>query len=66
MKLVILGGTFNPPHNGHIAMADLVRRSCGYDHVVLIPSFQPAHKSHCRRSYSRTASSYDSSCRSRN
>ena len=44
MNLVILGGTFNPPHNGHIAMADLVRRSFGYDNVVLIPSFQPAHK----------------------
>ena len=44
MKLVILGGTFNPPHNGHIAMADMVRRTCGYDRVVFIPSFQPAHK----------------------
>ncbi|OQY34627.1 MAG: nicotinate (nicotinamide) nucleotide adenylyltransferase [Spirochaetaceae bacterium 4572_59] len=44
MKLVMLGGTFNPPHNGHIAMADLVRRNCSYDQVVLIPSFQPPHK----------------------
>lgn len=44
MKLVMLGGTFNPPHNGHIAMADLVRRSCAYDQVVLVPSFQPPHK----------------------
>lgn len=25
-------------------MADLVRRRCGYDKVVLVPSFQPAHK----------------------
>ncbi len=45
MKLVMLGGTFNPPHKGHLAMADQVRRSCGYDKVVLVPSFQPAHKS---------------------
>ena len=44
MKLVMLGGTFNPPHNGHIVMADMVRRSCGYDKVILVPAFQPAHK----------------------
>jgi nicotinate-nucleotide adenylyltransferase len=44
MKLVIMGGTYNPPHIGHIAMADFVRRKCSYDKVVLIPSFQPAHK----------------------
>ena len=45
MKLVMLGGTFNPPHKGHLAMADQVRKVCGYDKVVMIPSFQPAHKS---------------------
>ncbi len=39
-----MGGTYNPPHIGHIAMADFVRRSCSYDKVVLVPSFQPAHK----------------------
>ena len=44
MKLVIMGGTYNPPHIGHIAMADFVRRKCSYDKVVLVPSFQPAHK----------------------
>ena len=25
-------------------MADQVRKTCGYDKVVLVPSFQPAHK----------------------
>ncbi len=44
MKLVMLGGTFNPPHWGHLKMADFVRRTCGYDKVVLVPSHQPAHK----------------------
>jgi len=44
MKLVMLGGTFNPPHNGHIRMAELVRLQLGYDRVVLVPSYQPAHK----------------------
>ncbi len=44
MKLVMLGGTFNPPHVGHIRVADEVRRCFGYDRLVLVPSYRPAHK----------------------
>lgn len=44
MKLALLGGTFNPIHNGHLFIAEEVLRSLGYDRVVFVPSFKPAHK----------------------
>ncbi|MDC7239757.1 MAG: nicotinate (nicotinamide) nucleotide adenylyltransferase [Spirochaetales bacterium] len=45
MKLIMLGGTFNPPHVGHLKIADEVRRHFGYERLVLVPSYRPAHKS---------------------
>lgn len=44
MKLVMLGGTYNPPHSGHLRIAEAVRLHFGYDKLVLVPSFKPAHK----------------------
>lgn len=44
MRLGVLGGTFNPIHNGHLAMADAVRRAHGLDRVLLVPSARPPHK----------------------
>jgi nicotinate-nucleotide adenylyltransferase len=44
MKLVMLGGTFNPPHMGHLFIAEAVRDHFSYDNLVLVPSFFPAHK----------------------
>jgi nicotinate-nucleotide adenylyltransferase len=44
MKTVILGGTFNPVHNGHLFLAEELRCLLGYDHVLFIPSHIPAHK----------------------
>ncbi len=44
MKLVMLGGTFNPPHLGHIKIAESVRDRFSYDKLVLVPSYKPAHK----------------------
>ena len=44
MKLLILGGTFNPIHMGHLILAEEVAVEFGYDKVLLIPSFQPPHK----------------------
>jgi nicotinate-nucleotide adenylyltransferase len=44
MRLVMLGGTFNPPHLGHLKIAEAVRQEFGYEKLVLVPSFIPAHK----------------------
>jgi len=40
----ILGGTFDPVHNGHIACADYVQRECGLDTVRLMPCHLPSHR----------------------
>ena len=34
----MLGGSFNPVHNGHVALARAVRDQLGYDRVVLVPA----------------------------
>ena len=40
----ILGGTFNPPHIGHLVMAQEARDQLGLDRVVLMPAGVPPHK----------------------
>ena len=44
MRLAIFGGTFNPPHNGHIAIAHSVLNETRYDSIVFVPTNIPAHK----------------------
>ena len=44
MKLGVLGGTFDPIHNGHIAAAAAVEQSLGLDAIILIPSRIPPHR----------------------
>lgn len=44
MKVGILGGTFNPPHVGHLRLAQEVAYVHGMDRVVFVPSFFPPHK----------------------
>jgi nicotinate-nucleotide adenylyltransferase len=44
MKLGIYGGSFDPPHNGHLIVAEYVRKELGLDTVLLVPSFVPPHK----------------------
>lgn len=38
LKLGILGGTFDPPHLGHVAAADAARRTLGLDAVLVVPA----------------------------
>ena len=44
MRFLVLGGTFNPIHMGHLILAEEVAVEFGYNKVLLIPSFQPPHK----------------------
>lgn len=43
-KIGIYGGTFNPPHVGHILAAQQCREQLGLDEVILIPAGTPPHK----------------------
>jgi nicotinate-nucleotide adenylyltransferase len=43
-RIGIMGGTFNPIHNGHLIIAEDVREKAGLDKVLFIPSGQPPHK----------------------
>ena len=40
----ILGGTFNPVHNGHVRHAIEVAEALGLDRVLLMPCAMPPHK----------------------
>lgn len=44
MKLGLLGGTFNPPHLGHLVCAQEAFVQLGLDRVVFMPVFAPPHK----------------------
>ncbi len=44
-KLGILGGTFNPPHKGHLSLAKTAAKKAGLDLVVFVPTGLPPHKS---------------------
>jgi nicotinate-nucleotide adenylyltransferase len=44
MKLGILGGTFNPIHNGHIAIANHAQKELKLDKILFTPSCTPPHK----------------------
>lgn len=41
----IFGGSFNPPHLGHLHLAESIHDALHLDEVLLIPAKQPPHKS---------------------
>lgn len=43
-RLGIYGGTFSPPHKGHIEAAEAFRREMQLDELLIIPTFLPPHK----------------------
>ena len=43
-KIGILGGTFDPPHIGHLIIAEEVREHLELDEVRLLPNNTPPHK----------------------
>jgi nicotinate-nucleotide adenylyltransferase len=40
----LLGGTFDPPHFGHLALAEAAREELGLDRVLFLPNGRPPHK----------------------
>jgi nicotinate-nucleotide adenylyltransferase len=41
---VLFGGAFDPPHLGHVAVADAARREFGADRLIVLVSERPAHR----------------------
>lgn len=46
IKTGIMGGTFNPIHNGHLILADTAYRTLGLDNVLFVPSGTSYMKEH--------------------
>jgi nicotinate-nucleotide adenylyltransferase len=44
MKLGLLGGSFNPMHDGHLAIARQTREALELDQILYIPTSHPPHK----------------------
>ena len=44
MRTGLLGGTFNPPHRGHLKLAEIALRELALDEVRFIPTAAPPHK----------------------
>jgi nicotinate-nucleotide adenylyltransferase len=44
VRIGVFGGTFNPPHLGHLVCAQEAYVQLGLDRVMLIPVFAPPHK----------------------
>jgi nicotinate-nucleotide adenylyltransferase len=40
----LLGGAFDPPHMGHVALADAADRQLGLDRLVVVVVAEPGHK----------------------
>ena len=44
MKIGIYGGTFDPPHLGHMAAAKAAAKELGLDKLIIVPAAIPPHK----------------------
>jgi nicotinate-nucleotide adenylyltransferase len=51
MRLAIFGGTFDPVHNAHLAVAREAADRFRLDRVMLIPAGRPPHKRDARAPY---------------
>ncbi len=45
-RIGIFGGTFDPPHLGHLLLARWAAHELELDRVVFVPAGQPPHKAH--------------------
>lgn len=45
MRTIIIGGTFNPIHNGHLYVSEELKIQMGYERIIFVPSNISVHKS---------------------
>ncbi len=43
-RIGVFGGSFDPPHHGHLALAEWARLELSLDQVVFVPAGTPPHK----------------------
>lgn len=51
-KIGVLGGSFNPPHNDHIRIAEYIRNRLDLDLFLIVPNALPPHKDTCHVEFS--------------
>jgi len=44
LRIGIFGGTFDPPHVGHLIIAEQARQQLRLDKVLFVPAYLPPHK----------------------
>ena len=44
MKVCLFGGTFDPPHLGHLIIAQTIFEAEKFDQIVFVPAFKPPQK----------------------
>ncbi|MET3682480.1 nicotinate-nucleotide adenylyltransferase [Alkalibacillus flavidus] len=50
-QIALFGGTFDPPHVGHLTVCHAVLDQLEVDEVWLMPTYQPPHKEPARASF---------------
>jgi nicotinate-nucleotide adenylyltransferase len=51
MRVAIYGGSFDPIHRGHIAVAEAARNRLDIDQVLFVPTAHPPHRGEPQASY---------------
>ena len=44
MRIGVFGGSFDPPHGGHVLVAGTARSFLKLDRLLWVPTYQPPHK----------------------
>jgi nicotinate-nucleotide adenylyltransferase len=44
MRICLFGGTFDPPHIGHLLIAQTIFEEENFDKILFIPAYNPPHK----------------------
>tara|TARA_B100000003_G_scaffold197341_1_gene201216 strand:- start:1626 stop:2204 length:579 start_codon:yes stop_codon:yes gene_type:complete len=52
LKICLFGGTFDPPHIGHLLIAQTICESENFDKIIFVPASNPPHKN-CKTSVNK-------------